>query len=70
MTNWQPLSDADIMTPAEFAAVYKVTEASVKTAASRGELPAIKIGRYWRIYSAATRVVPGLEPAEETEEAI
>ena len=35
MTNWQPLSDADVLTPAEFAEIYKVSEASVKLAAKR-----------------------------------
>jgi hypothetical protein len=70
MSTWQPLSAADVLTPAEFASIYKVSEASVKAAAKRGQLPAVRIGAQWRIFSAATRLVP-LEPATpETEEAI
>jgi Helix-turn-helix domain len=70
MTNWEPLSAADVLTPAEFASIYKVSEDSVKLAAKRGQLPAVQIGKQRRIFSAASRVVPGLEPATpETEEA-
>ena len=70
MSIWEPLSAADVLTPAEFATIYKVSEASVKAAAKRGQLPAVQIGKQWRIYSAASRVVP-LEPATpETEEAV
>ena len=70
MTNWQPLPGDAGLTPEEFASAFKVSVASAKRAAKSGQLPAIQIGKQWRILTAATRVVPGLEPAEETEEAI
>ena len=69
MTNWHPLPGDTGMTPAEFAAAFKVSEASAKRAAKSGQLPAIQIGKQWRILTAATRVVPGLE-STETEEAV
>lgn len=68
METWQPLSDADVLTPAEFAEIYKVSEASVKLAASRGQLPAVQIGKQWRIMTAASRLVPLPDPQPEGAE--
>jgi hypothetical protein len=64
MNTWEPLSDADVLTPAEFADIYKVSEASVKLAARRGQIPAVQIGKQWRILTAATRFVPMPDPQE------
>ena len=66
MNDWEPLGN-DWQTPEEIAEIFRVTVSSVKKAAARGELPAIKIGPYWRISTAATRFVP-LEPQPEEAE--
>jgi excisionase family DNA binding protein len=67
MEVWEPLG-GEFLTPAEAAKVFRVTEGAVKSAAARGDIPAVRIGRSWRIFTAATRLVPMTETATEGAE--
>jgi excisionase family DNA binding protein len=43
-----PSSEPDVLTPEQLAALLQVDEKTVRTLASRGELPGRKVGRHWR----------------------
>ena len=43
---------SDVMTAAEAAALLRVSESTAKRLATRGEVPAVKVGRAWRFNRA------------------
>ena len=67
MSDWEPLPGDSWLTPDEAATVLKVSVPAVKLAAKRGQLPAVQIGKQWRIYTAASRFVPMPDPADAEE---
>ena len=57
MTDWESSSPADVMTPAEAAEFYKCSVKTVIRAAENRQVLAAKVGKRWRFFTSASRVI-------------
>lgn len=65
MAIYKPLSDEDVMTVAEFAAMFKLSQTAVRNGIERGDIPGQKIGGVYRAFVAATRSYAGDDATDQ-----
>jgi len=59
-------SDPDILTAEELSAKIRISAATVRRAASRGDIPGMRIGRDWRFsYKAVVATIGSPHPVDD-----
>jgi excisionase family DNA binding protein len=53
--------DEPMVTPSELAAYFRVTERAIYALIGKGALPALKVGKCWRIRTADARALGRIE---------